>query len=70
MLMVSDSPDGTYMPANLHFYVTDVDSIYQKALQHGATSLSEPTNTYFSERVAGIIDPTGNHWWISTPLVL
>ncbi len=50
----------------LHIYVKDTDAAYQKALQAGATSISEPKDQDYGERGAGVKDPFGNHWYIAT----
>jgi PhnB protein len=52
------------MPASLHLYVPDADATYQKALAAGGKSLSEPTDAEYGDRTAGIIDPSGNHWFL------
>jgi uncharacterized glyoxalase superfamily protein PhnB len=54
------------MPANLHLYVVDTDALYHLALQAGATSLREPADMFYGDRMAGVRDPVGNHWWIAT----
>ena len=54
------------MPAGLHYYVKDSDEVYRRALQAGATSLNEPTNREYGDREAGVRDPGGNFWFIST----
>ncbi len=53
-------------PAALHIYVHDIDAVYKKALQAGATSISEPKDHDYGERGAGVRDPFGNHWYIAT----
>src|ERR1700677_407271 len=50
----------------LHIYVEDTDAAYQKALQAGATSISEPQDHDYGERGAGVKDPFGNFWYIAT----
>jgi PhnB protein len=54
------------MPACLHLYVVDTDALYHLALQAGATSLREPTDQFYGDRMAGVQDPLGNQWWIAT----
>jgi uncharacterized glyoxalase superfamily protein PhnB len=49
-----------------HVYVRDVDAAYQRALQAGAKSLQEPTDQFYGERSASVIDGAGNHWYIAT----
>lgn len=67
VLMLADSSD-TYkpMPAGLFVYVESADETYQKALDNGAVSIQEPTDKDYG-RGAGVIDPFGNTWWITTP---
>lgn len=50
----------------VYVYVEDVDATYERALQNGATSVSEPEDKPYEERGAGIKDPFGNTWWFGT----
>jgi PhnB protein len=52
--------------AALHIYVHDIDAVYKKALQAGASSISEPQDHEYGERGAGVKDLFGNHWYIAT----
>jgi PhnB protein len=54
------------MPSCVHLYVVDTDALYHLALQAGATSLREPTDQFYGDRMAGVQDPAGNQWWIAT----
>lgn len=66
-VMISDaSASFPAMPACIHIYAVDADALYHLALQAGATSLQEPTNQFYGDRMAGVQDPVGNHWWIAT----
>ncbi len=67
MVMLGETPpDGRPWPAMIHLYVPDVDAVYGRALEAGATSLREPENTYYGDRSAGVEDRHGNQWWIAT----
>jgi len=57
---------GSPNPGSLHLYVADVDAVYQRAMQAGATSLMGPTNQEYGDRDAAVIDVGGNHWYIGT----
>ena len=57
---------GPPMPASLHLYVEDVDALYERALQAGATSLMGPADQEYGERSAAFLDPGGNHWYPAT----
>ena len=67
-IVVMGEPMGEWkpMPGMLHLYVDDTDSMYRRALQAGATSLSEPADQFYGDRTAGVQDPSGNRWWIAT----
>jgi len=59
---------GQYQPTAsvLYLYVPDVDAVYRRALQAGATSISEPADQPYGDRNAGVKDPFGNTWYIAT----
>jgi PhnB protein len=52
--------------ATLYVYVEDADARYQKALNAGATSISEPADQFYGDRHAGVKDPNDITWWIAT----
>ena len=57
---------GEPAPGSLHFYVKDVDDVYARSIEAGATSLMPPTDMSYGERGAAIEDVGGNHWYIAT----
>ena len=57
---------GAPVPASLHVYVPDVEAVYEKAVNAGATSLMPPTDMAYGERGAAIEDVGGNHWYVAT----
>jgi uncharacterized glyoxalase superfamily protein PhnB len=48
--------------------VEDVDKVYARALDEGATSLAAPRDLPYGDRSAGVQDAQGNYWWIGTRL--
>ena len=68
--MVMIGGDGAWSgepsPATLYLYLDDVDAIYKRALQAGATSIMEPANQPYGDRLGGVKDAFGNTWYIST----
>jgi PhnB protein len=54
------------MPAMVHLYVPDCDSVYNAAMAAGATSVREPQTEFYGDRSGGVRDSNGNQWWIAT----
>ena len=53
------------MPTMFYLYVPNCDAVYQRALQAGATSLSEPVDHPYGDRSGGVKDAFGNQWYIA-----
>lgn len=66
-VMIGGGPGFDARPAAIHLYVTDVDEVYARAVAAGATSLAEPSDQDYGERVAGVRDIGGNEWYIARP---
>ena len=66
VLETGDSPHPSATAGSIYVYVPDVDGAYRRALERGATSISEPEDKPYQERQAGVRDSFGNTWWIST----
>jgi uncharacterized glyoxalase superfamily protein PhnB len=71
MLMIGGGGEGSSWkgsptPGALHLYVEDVDSVYERAMQAGATSLMPPTDQEYGDRDAAVSDVGGNQWYIGT----
>lgn len=56
---------GGRPPAVLMVRVPDVDAAYERALAHGAASLSAPSDQMYGERQASVRDPAGHAWMIT-----
>jgi PhnB protein len=54
------------MPTMFYLYVPDVDALYQRAINAGATSMSAPADQPYGDRSAGVKDAFGNQWYIAT----
>ena len=67
MVMIGGGPGIAERPTAIHLYIPDVDAVYERALQAGATSLFAPANQEYGERSGAVQDPTGNRWYIATP---
>jgi PhnB protein len=77
VIMIADeNPDvqafatGHYggSPVSLMVYVDDCDTTYAKAIEAGATSVREPADQPYGDRMAGILDPFGYKWWVAHAL--
>jgi uncharacterized glyoxalase superfamily protein PhnB len=66
LIMVSGVGPREAMPAFLYLYVEDADATYRRALQAGAQSLEEPTDTPYGDRRGMVQDRWGNVWQIAT----
>ena len=55
-------------PISLMVYVTNCDQTYAMALKAGATSLREPADQPYGDRMAGVRDPFGFKWFIAHPI--
>lgn len=53
-------------PVSLMMYVEDCDATYKQALAAGATSVREPANQPYGDRMAGVADPFGYTWYLGT----
>ena len=47
---------------SLYVYVDDVDAHYQNAIAAGATTLTEPTDMFWGDRMYAVKDLEGHHW--------
>jgi len=54
------------MPTMIHLYVEDVDAVYKRALQAGATPVQELKDQFYGDRAGGVRDAFGNLWYIAT----
>jgi PhnB protein len=52
--------------ASIFLYVEDVDALYRKALDAGASSVAEPEDMFWGDRFGAVMDPFGHHWTIAT----
>lgn len=65
-IMISEASEmNPATPTMLYLYMENVDSIYEKALAAGASSIAAPTDTFYGDRNAGVLDHSGNRWWIA-----
>ena len=68
-LMVSQAR-GQFLNMRSAFYlfVNDVDAMHTRALENGASEEFAPADMPYGDRQSGVVDPSGNYWWISQRL--
>lgn len=68
-LMISQAREQFIgMRAALYLFVDNVDEIHNRAIEYGGTMAFEPADMPYEDRQSGIIDPSGNYWWITKRL--
>ncbi len=50
----------------LHLYVDDVDDMFQRAVEAGATEIMPVQDCFWGDRYGILIDPFGHRWSIAT----
>lgn len=65
-MVASTSEEFGAFPVMMNVYVEDVDATFERAIDHGATSLRPPEDQFYGDRTGGVLDSQGNQWWIST----
>ena len=52
--------------SSIMLYVDDVDAVFERALQAGATQLMAVADQFYGDRCGGLKDPFGHKWTLST----
>ena len=53
-------------PVSVMVYVEDVDAVFDRAINAGATSESPVENQFYGDRVGQFVDPFGHKWFVAT----
>jgi len=54
----------------LHIYTTDVETLWNRAVDAGAKVTIPLNDMYWGERYGHLVDPFGHHWSLSMPIHL
>ncbi len=63
MIMIGQT---TPAPASIYLYVHDVDAVYSRAVEAGATSIDAPSDKPYGDRGAAVKDAHGITWFIGS----
>jgi PhnB protein len=55
-------------PVGVALYVADVDNVFQRALDAGATTIDAVKDQFYGARSGALLDPFGHKWHILTHL--
>jgi PhnB protein len=55
-------------PVTLHLYVENVDALFDRAVDAGATELMAVQDTFWGDRYGMLVDPFGHRWSIASRL--
>ena len=67
VVMLADGGEGwPPVPSHVHIYVPEVDAVYRRALETGATPVQEPVKKDDDDKRGGVRDAGGTTWWIAT----
>src|SRR5262245_34330183 len=58
-------PSGA-SPVTIHLYVDDVDTVFNRAVEAGATATLPPADMFWGDRYGKLVDPFGHHWSLAT----
>ena len=53
-------------PVIVSVYVEDVDAVFERAVQAGATALQAVENQFYGDRAGQFEDPSGHQWSVAT----
>ena len=53
-------------PVTVMVYVEDIDAIFDKAINAGATAIMKPEDQFYGDRAGAFEDPFGHRWHIAS----
>jgi uncharacterized glyoxalase superfamily protein PhnB len=62
------APGEEQPPVSMHMYVADVDAVYKRAIEAGATPIWEPTDMFWGDRFGKLRDPFGHVWTFASKI--
>ena len=65
MMLNQETEDYPKQISQMHLYVDDLHTCFEKALSLGAKPIMMPNRRPHGDDMAGFLDPCGNRWWIA-----
>ena len=53
-------------PVSLMIYVDDVDAVFNRAVEAGATAKEALQDKFYGDRMGTVVDPFGHRWHLAT----
>lgn len=66
LVMGGESVRGHERIGAFHVFVPDCDTVYDRAIEAGGTSMGAPADRPYGERSGFVKDAAGNYWYIAT----
>lgn len=74
VMLADEHPDMGYKgpqsiggsPVSLMIYVEDVDTVFNRAVEGGATIKEAVQDKFYGDRVGSLVDPFGHVWHVAT----
>lgn len=66
IMLNQSSDDHKALVSQMHVLVGDADEVFAVALDAGAHAIMQPNLRPHGDRMAGVVDPCGNIWWIAS----
>lgn len=60
------APQPNHISSGLHIYVQDTDKAFKRAVDAGCTPTMPPSNMFWGDRYAKVLDPFGHQWGLAT----
>jgi PhnB protein len=58
--------EGEPISASVLIYTEDVDALYDRAIEAGASELNRPSDQFHGDRAGSLKDPYGHRWMLAT----
>jgi uncharacterized glyoxalase superfamily protein PhnB len=60
------APLADHISGGLHIYVKEADKAFQRAVDAGCQVVMPPSDMFWGDRYAKVLDPFGHQWGVAT----